>query len=242
MSARRLRPGAVLQAVGLTLGLIGLVGGFVLLAVQYRPYSVPTTSMQPTVQPGDVLLAHPVKGSQVGRGDVVIFKDPVWSDSDEVKRVVGVGGDTVACCDSKGRVTVNGVALTEPYLAPGSNAASGSLLTAGATFSAKVPAGRLFLMGDNRVVSLDSRSHLDVFAGTVPTSEVVARVEGRVWPLGRAGTVDRTDAFDAVPGPQATAHGPLGLLAWVTIGGGALVLLTAAAGTVGGLVRKRRSS
>jgi signal peptidase I len=243
MSAQRLRPGAVLQAVGITIGLVGLVGGFVLLAVQYRPYAVPTTSMQPTVQPGDVLLAHPVTGSQVGRGDVVIFKDPVWGDSDEVKRVVGVGGDTVACCDSKGRVTVNGVALAEPYLDSAAQPDTGFLVTtASAKFTAEVPAGRLFLMGDNRAVSLDSRSHLDVFAGTVPTSEVVARVEGRAWPLDRAGTIDRTSSFDAVPGPHATAHGPLAPLAYATIGGGALVLLTAAAGTVGGLVRKRRSS
>jgi signal peptidase I len=169
----------------------------------------------------------------------VVFKDPVWSDSDEVKRVIGVGGDTVACCDSRGGVTVNGTALTEPYLATG---VVGGMLTAGTTFSAKVPAGRLFLMGDNRVVSLDSRSHLDVFAGTVPTSDIVGRVEGKVWPLGSAGTIDRTTAFDTVPGPRATAHGPLALLGYVTIGGGALVLLTAALGTVGGLVRKRRSS
>jgi signal peptidase I len=238
MSVRRLRLGGVLQAVGIAIGLLGLVGGFALLAVQYRPYSVPTNSMQPTVTPGDVLLAHPIKGSQVGRGDVVIFSDPVWGNSDEVKRVIGVGGDKVACCDSKGRVTVNGVPVTEHYLNPG----KGELLTAAASFSATVPAGRLFLMGDNRAVSLDSRSHLDVLDGTVPVSGVVARVEGTVWPLGDAGTIDRTDAFDAVPGPDATAHGPLPALGWAVVGGAALVLLTAAAGTVGGLVRRLRRS
>ncbi|MFC1414533.1 signal peptidase I [Streptacidiphilus sp. N1-12] len=237
MSARRARLSGVLQAIGITVGLIGLVGGFVLLALQYRPYSVPTDSMVPTVQPGDVLLAHPVKGSRVGRGDVIVFKDPVWGTSAEVKRVIGVGGDTVACCDSKGRATVNGTPIDEPYLS------SAGAPEVGATrFSSTVPAGRLFLMGDNRSVSLDSRSHLTDFGGTVPLSGVIARVEGTVWPLGRAGTIDRTSAFDSLPGPRATAHGPLAALCYAIIGGAALVLLTAAAGTVEGWMRKRRRS
>ncbi|MFC1420457.1 signal peptidase I [Streptacidiphilus cavernicola] len=234
MSVRRLRPGGLLQGLGIAIGLIAMLGGFAVLAIQYRPYSVPTDSMQPTVQPGDTLLAHPVKGSAVGRGDIVIFNDPVWGNTDEVKRVIGVGGDKVACCDSKGRTTVDGIPLTEPYLAPG------GMLTSATGFSVTVPAGRLFLMGDNRAVSLDSRSHLDVLDGTVPDSAVVARVEGRVWPLGRAGTIARTSALDAVPGPDATAHGPLAALVCAVVGGAALVLLTAAVGTVGGRLRKLR--
>jgi signal peptidase I len=239
MAARRRRLGGVLQGIGLAVGLLGLVGGFALLAFQYRPYSVPTNSMAPTVQPGDVLLARLVKGAAVGRGDIIVFNDPLWGDSDEVKRVIGVGGDTVVCCDSKGRVSVNGTPLDEPYLntAPGKG-----LLTGAGSFTAAVPAGRLFLMGDNRSVSIDSRSRLDVLSGTVPVSGVVARVEGRAWPLGRAGTIDRTTAFDALAGPRATAHGPLEALGYAIIGGAVLVLLTAAAGTVGGLVRKLRRS
>ncbi|MHA6763109.1 signal peptidase I [Streptacidiphilus sp. PAMC 29251] len=258
MSVRRLRLGGILQGAGITIGLIGLIGGFVLLAFQYRPYTVPTDSMVPTVQPGDVLLAHPVKGTQVGRGDVIIFKDPVWGTSAEVKRVIGVAGDTVACCDSKGRTTVDGTPVTEPYLEPAGtapasagSASSATGLTIGGTgptigdatrFSSTVPAGRLFLMGDNRDVSLDSRVHLDSFDGTIPVSGVIARVEGKAWPLGDAGTIDRTSAFDALPGPRATAHGPLAALTYAIIAGAALVLLTAAAGTVGGWMRKRRRS
>lgn len=235
MSARRLRLSGVLQGIGITVGLLGLVGGFVLLAFLYRPYSVPTDSMRPTVQPGDIVLAQRVKGSEVGRGDIVVFNDPAWGTSNEVKRVIGVGGDTVACCDSKDRVTVNGVPLAEPYLAPVQKGI-------GTRFTAKVPAGRLFLMGDNRAVSLDSRSRipLDSFSGTVPASEVLARVEGKAWPLGSMGTIDRTGAFDTLPGSRATTHGPLAALGYAIIGGGLLVLLTAAVGTVEGLVRKRR--
>lgn len=238
MSARRLGTGAVLQGLGIAIGLVGLLGGFALLAFQYRPYEVPTDSMQPTVQPGTTVLAHPVNGSSVGRGDIVVFRDPVWGNTPMVKRVIGVGGDKVACCDSQGRTTVNGVPLVEPYLEP-----AGPMLSSGnRTFSSTVPAGRLFLMGDNRLVSLDSRIHLDSFGGTVPRSEVVARVEGIAFPLGRAGTIDRTSTFDALPGSRATAHGPLVPLVFAIIGGAALVLLTAAAGTVGGLVRKRRQA
>ncbi|MEZ0090723.1 signal peptidase I [Streptacidiphilus sp. EB129] len=235
MSVRGL--GRVLQGVGIAVGLLGLIGGFVLLAVQYRPYSVPTASMVPTVQPGDTILAHPVKPQDIGRGDVVVFRDPLWGNVPEVKRVVGLGGDRVACCDATGRLTVNGVPVTEPYLATGLGSSLGST-----KFSATVPAGRLFLLGDNRAVSLDSRTHLGVDDGTVAASGVVGRVEGTVWPLGSARTIQRTAAFDALPGQDATAHGPLALAVAATLGGGALVLLTAAAGTVGGLLTRRRGS
>jgi signal peptidase I len=238
MAVRRLRVEGVLQGIGITLGLLGLVGGFVLLAVQYRPYAVPTDSMAPTVRPGDTVLAHSVKGSQVGRGDVIVFSDPLWGTSAMVKRVIGVGGDTVACCDSAGRTTVNGQPVTESYVNTSSPSA---VLLGDKVFSAKVPAGRLFLMGDNRSVSLDSRSHLEITEGTIADSEVKARVEGTVWPLSTARSIARTTAFDAVPGPRATAHGPLAALEWTVIGGAALVLLSAAAGTVVGQLRRRSS-
>ena len=234
----RRRPGAILQGLGITVGLVAMVAGFALLAFQYRPYSVPTNSMQPTINPGQTVLAHPVKPADIGRGDVVVFNDPQWEGSDIVKRVVGIGGDTVACCDSSGRITVNGHPVTEPYTEqPGS---FGSGLFAQAKFSAVVPQGRLFLLGDNRAVSQDSRVHLMLDDGTVAASQVVARVEGTVWPLGAAGTIPRTDAFDALPGRDASVHGPLAAEAYTTIGGAALVLLTAALGTVGGLVRRLR--
>ena len=233
---RRFTLGGVLQAVGLTVGLLAMVGGFALLATQYRPYSVPTDSMQPTIRPGDVVLAHPVKAGDIGRGDIVVFDDPQWEGSDLVKRVVAVGGDTVACCDTRGRITVDGHPVTEPYLQPGAGGSAGD-----GTFDVTVPPGRLFLLGDNRLVSQDSRVHLAIDGGTVAADQVVGRVDGVVWPLGDARTLTRTSAFDALPGRDASTPGPLSLLTWTTLGGGALVLLTAALGTFGGLVRRLRS-
>ncbi|QMU78909.1 signal peptidase I [Streptacidiphilus sp. PB12-B1b] len=228
--------GQLLQGLGITVGLIAMVGGFAVLAVQYRPYSVPTDSMQPTIKPGDVVLAHPVTPSAIGRGDVVVFNDPQWEGSNLVKRVVGIGGDTVVCCDSSGRITVDGHPVTEPYTRQ-----AGALAGVPQTkFTAVVPPGRLFLLGDNRAVSQDSRVHLMLDDGTVAADQVLARVDGTVWPLGHTAAIARTTAFDALPGRDASAHGPLAAATWATLGGAALVLLTAALGTLGGLARRLR--
>ncbi|MEY9847129.1 signal peptidase I [Streptacidiphilus sp. MAP5-3] len=241
MAGRRLTAGSVVQALGIGIGLVAMIGGFALIALQYRPYSVPTDSMEPTISPGETVLAHTVSGGTpgaIGRGDVVVFNDPSWGTSDLVKRVIGIGGDTVKCCDAKGRVTVNGVPLDEPYLDQAAGQAVGQVPQ---QFSAVVPAGRLWLMGDNRAISADSRVHLDQLGGTVPTSDVVARVEGVAWPFGSIHAIDRTTAFDAVPGQDASRHGPLVAATWATLGGAALVLLTAAAGSFAGMANRFRS-
>ncbi|WP_236045864.1 signal peptidase I [Streptacidiphilus fuscans] len=233
--------GSVVQGLGIGIGLVAMIGGFLLIALQYRPYSVPTDSMEPTIAAGDTVLAHTVSGATpgaIGRGDIVVFNDPAWENSDLVKRVIAIGGDTVKCCDAKGRVTVNGVPVDEPYLDQPAGQAIGQVPQ---QFTAKVPAGRLWLMGDNRAVSADSRVHLDQLGGTVPASDVVARVEGVAWPLGSMSGIDRTSAFDAVPGQDASAHGPLVAATWATFGGAALVLITAAAGSFAGMANRFRS-
>ncbi len=172
----------------MAVGCVLFLGGFAWGAVAYQPYTVPTDSMQPTVNPGDRVLAQRVNGDEVRRGDVVVFNDTDWGNVPMVKRVVGVGGDTVACCDKQGRLTVNGTPVDEPYL----TAARPRL---GDRLHRHRAADRLFLLGDNRNVSEDSRVHLNDGAdGAVPLSAVTARVDATVWPLGQAGRGSRPSA------------------------------------------------
>jgi signal peptidase I len=222
-----------LSGIAIALGCVLFLGACVWGALIYRPYAVPTTSMVPTVQPGDRLLAQKVSGSDVHRGDVVVFKDKLWGSEPLVKRVVGVGGDVVACCDAKGRLTVNGKPVDETYLKGGGPASVDK-------FSTRVPAGEIFLLGDNRAVSEDSRVHLaDAQGGSVPASDVRARVDGIAWPSSRMGLLSRTSAFGVVPGGGSPGQGPLGLLVLAVIAGVVLILGGAAYDPVAKLLRRR---
>ncbi|MFE6054525.1 signal peptidase I [Kitasatospora sp. NPDC056446] len=225
-------PAAVLQGVALAVGLVLMIGGFAFIAVDYRPYNIPTASMHPTLRVGDTVLARKVDGGAIGRGDVVVFRDQAWGGELMVKRVVAVGGDTVATSGDDRRLTVDGQPVDEPYLADQGRQ--------GESFSVTVPQGRLFLLGDNRVGSLDSRTHLEVDGGTVPADAVEARVEATVQPFGRMGLLDRATAFDGLTGARASEPGPLGPAAYATVAGAALILLTSALGAVAGLARRLR--
>ncbi len=164
---------------------------------------------------------------------MVVFKDQLWGDLPEVKRVVGVGGDTVACCDKQGRMTVDGKPVDGDVPAAAAGPAS---LT---RFRTTVPKGELFLLGDNRSVSLDSRVHLqDAEQGAVPASDVRGRVDATAWPLGRFGMVARTAAFDPLPGGGASAQGPLRWIAAMIVAGVVLIFGGAAYGPVANLFRR----
>ncbi|MBV2151793.1 signal peptidase I [Kitasatospora sp. SUK 42] len=228
----RRRPAAVLQGIALAVGLVLMVGGFALIAVDYRPYKIPTASMHPTLQIGDTVLARKVDGGAIGRGDVVVFRDQAWGGELMVKRVVAIGGDTVATTGADQRLTVDGQPVDEPYLATQGRQ--------GESFSVTVPQGRLFLLGDNRLGSLDSRTHIEVDGGTVPTTAVEARVEATLLPFGRTGVLDRVTAFDGLAGPKASRPGPLQPAAYASVAGAALILVTSAVGGVAGLARRLR--
>ncbi|WP_079125258.1 signal peptidase I [Streptomyces lushanensis] len=219
------RLGSVLSGLAVAVGCVLFLGGFGWGAVEYLPYTVPTDSMDPTVRAGDRILAQRMSGDEVRRGDVVVFTDADWGDLPMVKRVVGVGGDRVACCDKDHRLTVNGVPMREPYV-------RGMIGGVASTteFEASVPAGQLFLLGDERSGSLDSRVHLqDPGQGSVPLSAVDARVDAVVWPLGRL--IDRPAAFAALPGGVSEA-GPVRLMASAVVAGTVLILGGAAYGPV----------
>lgn len=170
-------------------------------------FVVPSGSMEPTLMIGDTIaVTRPLlRHSPPQRGDIVVFRDPGgWlppsertdsplagvlrfigmipydTDAHLVKRVVGEAGDVVQCRGS-GPLYVNGTPVREPYIAPGSS-------PCGTTFTVTVPARSIWVLGDNRDDSEDSRFHLqDGRRGSVPLSSVVGTVSVRIWPPARWG-------------------------------------------------------
>ncbi|MET9441743.1 signal peptidase I [Streptomyces sp. NPDC006610] len=212
------RLGQRLSGLAVALGLVLFLGGFAWAAVVYRPYTVPTNSMAPTIDAGGRVLAQRVDGAEVRRGDVVVFRDTDWGDAPLIKRVVGVGGDRVSCCRD-GRLTVDGRQIDEPYLD------DGRVTGAYAFREVTVPEGRLFLLGDERHGSLDSTAHLtDAARGSVARDAVSARVDAVVWPM--EGMLTRPTGFEAL-GPLS-APGPLRTIGYL-IGAGAVLVLGGAA-------------
>ncbi|MET7477618.1 signal peptidase I [Streptomyces sp. NPDC005648] len=212
------RTGQRLSGIAVALGIVLFLGGFGWGAVLYRPYTVPTTSMTPTIDAGDRVLAQRVDGSEIRRGDVVVFKDKSWvTNASVVKRVVAIGGDTVSCC-TDGKLTVNGKQIDEGYL-------KGSVVEDKNIPTVKVPKGRLFLLGDEREGSLDSSAHLsDAAQGTVARSAVTARVDAVVWPM--KGMLARPTGFEALgalstPGPLRPIVALIVVGAVLVLGGGA---------------------
>ncbi|MFI9236906.1 signal peptidase I [Streptomyces sp. NPDC053079] len=217
------RAGRALSGLAVAVGCVLFLGSFAWAAFLYRPFTVPTDSMAPTIGIGDRVLAQRIAGGEVRRGDVVVFEDRVWGNDPMIKRVVGIGGDKVECCDRQGRLTINGVAVEEPYLhTPGQASPSG--------FSATVPPDRLFLLGDHRITSVDSRTHMtDGGQGTVPRDAVRARVDAKAWPLSGWGMIERPGAFDSLPG-GTSRPGPLPLIVTCAVVGAVLILGGAAYG------------
>ncbi|MGP3954734.1 signal peptidase I [Nonomuraea sp. 3N208] len=153
-------------------------------------FYIPSESMENTLLINDRVFVNKLAGKPE-RGDIVVFKG--WNGEDTIKRVIGVGGDKVVCCDAKKRITVNGTPLDETsYLYPGDFAS-------GDKFNVTVPAGKLWLMGDHRSASADSRAHMEEPGkGFISEDAVVGKAVVRYWPLNRGYLFSRPDIFDKV--------------------------------------------
>jgi signal peptidase I len=187
-----------------------------------QAFLIPSQSMEDTLLVGDRVLVSKLttRFGEIHRGDVIVFADPDgWlspsvddgstslgdrlsdalqfvgvlpedSEGHLIKRVIGLGGDTVVCCDDDGRITVNGVAVDESsYLRPGDEPSA-------TEFEVEVPEDELFVMGDHRSNSGDSRVN-----GTVPEDRVTGRAFAVVWPVSRWESLSRPETFEAVPDP-----------------------------------------
>ncbi|MGW6912004.1 signal peptidase I [Streptomyces sp. NPDC054940] len=165
------------------LGLVLVIASVLWLRTGFVLSSVSSESMRPTYDVGDRIVAERVDGDEVERGDLVLYTAPErYGEPAVMQRVIGVGGDRVVCCEgtdtARERITVNGKPLSEPYVKDG--IADGMHRP----YDVTVPEGRLFLLGDHRQNSLDSRFFEEDHAGTVPVGAVMARVtDSHAMPL-----------------------------------------------------------
>ena len=185
-------------------------------------FYIPSGSMENTLQIKDRVAVNkvPFISNNIKRGDVVVFRDPdKWlpeivdystnqyvakvksalvavgvlpnpAKQYLVKRVVGIGGDRVVCCTKDGNLTINGVEVIEPYIFAGNKPSE-------INFDVTVPKGKLWVLGDHRGASADSRYHQeDINKGFVPLSKVTGRVVGVIWPLKNITYVPRVDVLN----------------------------------------------
>jgi len=212
---------------------VAVLASFLIKTFLIRSFYIPSESMENTLQVGDRILVNELVPGLVPlqRGDVVVFQDPGgWLEGDQVsppsnaveaagdwvlslvglstqdannhlvKRVIGLPGDHVVCCNALGQMSVNGAPLDEPYvlLNPGSRAVSA------VNFDVVVPKGRLWVMGDNRYNSKDSRFNGDTPSkGFVPIKNVVGRAFVVSWPISHWSWLsDYPSTFSGVPAPE----------------------------------------
>ena len=188
-------------------------------------FYIPSGSMENTLQVGDRIAVNKLGAlfTDIKRGEVVVFGDPDnWlgnsSQSEDsgigavvktglitvgvlpdpakqylIKRVIGVGGDKVVCCDKAGKIQVNGVSITEPYIFAGDKPSD-------MQFNVEIPKGFIWVMGDHRGASADSRFHPEsANNGMVPLSKVVGRAVFVVWPLTDIALISKGEDLKKIP-------------------------------------------
>jgi signal peptidase I len=212
--------------------IVALVLALIIKSFAIQAFYIPSGSMQNTLEIGDRVLVNKVvyHTRPIARGDVIVFDGTGSWDIDTpsgssnifskaideleglvgisqdpniyIKRVIGLPGDHVVCCNTKGQITVNGVPLTESsYLYPDN-------VPSKQEFNITVPAGRLWVMGDHRSISYDSRGHMgDPGGGTIPESAVLGRAFVIIWPPSQWGFLNIPATFEQ---PQLNASNAAG--------------------------------
>ncbi|MEY4000525.1 MAG: hypothetical protein RLZZ626_880 [Actinomycetota bacterium] len=207
---------------------VALVLSLLIKTFLLRSFFIPSGSMEDTLQINDRIVVNELVPNvvPVNRGDVIVFRDPgqwlgvesvpegktpwyEWAlslfgfaapDSNQhlIKRVIGLPGDTIKCCDAKGRLTINGVAITEPYVAKNNRPSEKK-------FTITLGPNKYWMMGDNRGNSADSRFHMDLPSkGQVDKSFIVGRAFLISWPFSQFGWLDNyPNVFKNVPNPKS---------------------------------------
>ena len=201
---------------------VALVASLFIKSFLVQFFFIPSGSMENTLQVGDRVAVNkiPFISKSIDRGDVVVFRDPdnwlpeiVDYDTNKylsivksalvavgvlpnpakqylVKRVIGVAGDRIVCCTKDDKITINGVEVDEPYIFAGNKPSE-------MTFDVTVPEGKIWVMGDHRGASADSRYHQeDINKGFIPISKVSGRVVAVIWPFKNISYVPKVDVLN----------------------------------------------
>jgi signal peptidase I len=212
------RKGSLLRELPI-LVLVALVVSLLIKTFFVQFFFIPSGSMENTLQINDRVAVNkiPFIGRTIHRGDVVVFRDPdgwlpePYSESTNrvmakikeglvavgvlpnpakqylVKRVIGVAGDNVICCNTNKKLTINGKETNEPYIFEGNQPSE-------TDFNITVPEGKIWVMGDHREASADSRYHQeDINQGMVPLDKVTGRAVAIIWPVAHFGILSSTD-------------------------------------------------
>ena len=205
---------------------ISIAISFVIKTFFFKAFYIPSESMVPTLEENDRIFVNLMvpRNFALQRGDVIVFKDtkgwlppstdgnqnwfqqslefigllPDMSQQHLIKRLIGLPGDHVICCDAQQKITVNGVALNEPYVNPAE-------VPRPVSFDVTVPAGKVWVMGDNRNHSSDSRFHnaSEPGNGFIDENDIEGQAVVIAWPLNRLGTLSNyPNSFSSIPAPH----------------------------------------
>jgi signal peptidase I len=190
-----------------------LLGVAILVAVLVRAFVlqtfyIPSPSMEHTLNVLDRVLVNKLVYDfrDPRRGEIIVFKAPTdWQSGNEgedfIKRIIGVGGDHVVCCDKQQRLIINGHSLDEPFIYKDADGTQDP--AADQPFDITVPADRLWVMGDHRSASGDSLEHWeqteDITEATITQKSIVGRAFTIFWPVSRASWLSVPNSFDSIP-------------------------------------------